>query len=51
MPVMEAKTSANLILMRMSPGIRVDCVSKLVLASLSAVCRSGLLVLQWDLTA
>ena len=51
MPVRTAKICANHAVMRLPPGTRIDCVSKLILASLSVVCRNALLTLRWDLAA
>ena len=45
------KTSANHIVMRLPPSARIDCVSKLVLASLSVVCQKVLFACHWDVTA
>ena len=37
--------------MRLPPSARIDCVSKLVLASLSVVCQKVLFACHWDVAA
>ena len=49
--VRAAKTSASHIPIRLPPSARIECVSRVVLASLSIVCQNGLCALHWDLAA